>query len=266
MATVPAARTWGTDCPRQLPPVLAFALDRLMPPMPALRFSNVTTWTEVPFAEASERFDFMAATNDSVDYGDIFPDEPEHLMVHEGDVKTRGVLVLDGMKLTGAARDTVYIIDGDLELDGPIVFQQADVATTLWVTGNVRAKRLALTSCGMLIVGKSLEIAELVLTDLEDAGHLIVHGSMTAPTWIDLAQGRGAIELGTQPATRFLSDHYGTRAPTEIDADDESASISPDGFASEPASPAILPALVEDGRPSTQKIVDAMRSGEPVLR
>jgi hypothetical protein len=79
------------------------------------------------------------------------------------------------------------------------------------------------------------------------------------PTWIDLSQGRGCIELG-QTQARFLSDHYGAQSPTEAEQP-----LRPSHLASAPATPAILPALIQDERLDRQAIVDAIRENAPIL-
>lgn len=248
-------------------------------------FADLTTWKRVPLDEAEDH-DFLAATNDSVDYEDCFGDEPGHVMVHEGPVTVAGAVALDGWKAPRAAQQTVHIIVGDLTVDGALVFDQSDIMTVLWVTGDVTAKRLACLSTAMLIVGGALTVAEILVTDLEDAGHLIVHGPTVAATWIDLAQGRGCIELAGAPRTRFLSDHYaelaasrageaepGDDAPGEGEAepgDDEpeaGEAHRPRSFPCAPASPELDPKLLAGDRSiSRKKLLDALREGAPILR
>lgn len=236
----------------------------------AIGFKKLTTWKRLPIEEA-EQYDLLAATNDSVAYEDCFGDEPEFVMLHEGAVHVAGPVVLDGSKAAEDAQQTIYIIDGDLTVDGALVFDQSDIMTTLWVTGKLRAARLACGSTAMLIVGGALEVAELVVTDLEDAGHFIIHGTMAAPTWADLAQGRGCIELGGAPRTRFLSDHYaglaaGDDAGEEADEDDGEARMRrPGSLPCAPASLAFGSGFVKDGRVSWRKVVEAMRTGAPIL-
>jgi hypothetical protein len=237
-------------------------------------FATLAPWAKVPLEEAEE-FDFLAATNDSVGFEDCFGDDPEFVMIHRGSVKVAGMVELDGWKAAKDAQQTIYILDGDLEVDGPLVFDQCDIETTLWVTGNLTVKRLACMSTAMLIVGGSLAVGEFLVTDLEDAGHLIVHGSLTAPTWIDLAQGRGCIELAEAPRTRFLSDHYAEEASgggdededdDEEDEDEEGEAHRPGSFACEAASPALLPGMIRDECPDQRKILAAIRTNAPILK
>ena len=241
-------------------------------------FANLTTWKKVPFEEGGDAFDYMAATNDSVAWEDNFGMEPSHLMVHEGDVGVAGPIALDGWKAAKDSQQTAYIVDGNLDVDGSIVFSQSDIMTTLWVTGSMKAKRIACMGTAVLIVNGSLEIGDILITDLEDAGHLIVHGSLAVPTWIDLSQGRVCIELGQQPQTQFLSDYYASIEPAEAlpaaaaesategdETDDGGETVTPSRLASAPASPALLPALFDDDSPSDQKILEAIRKDAPIL-
>lgn len=231
-------------------------------------FATLAAWRRVPLDEAEDH-DFLAATNDSVGYEDCFGGDPSHVMLHEGSLRIAGLVELNGWKAARDAQQTVYIVDGDLIVDGALVFDQSDIMTTLWVTGALRATRVACASTAMLIVGGVLEVADLLITDLEDAGHLIVHGPLVAPTWIDLAQGRGCIELAHAPQTRYLSDHYAELAADgEKDTEDEreeGEAHRPGSFASAPASPALVPGLVVDERVSWRKLLDAVRKHAPIL-
>lgn len=224
---------------------------------PTSGFAALAAWERVPTAEAE--YDFLTATNDSVAYEDCFGQAPEHLMVHRGNVKIAGPLSLDGWKAPEDARQTVYIIDGDLEIDGSLLFDQSDICTTLWVTGNMKLQRAALLSTAMLVVGGSLEVGDVLVTDLEDAGHLIVHGSLSAQTWVDLTF-RGCIELGASQG-RFLSDFYSERTPEE----GAEPPLRRSSLPSAPATPAIAPALLDDGRVDYNALRDAISKNTPIL-
>lgn len=201
-------------------------------PQAGTTFTTLTTWTRTPLADAA--FDLCAATHDSVAWEDAFGEVPEFLMVHRGSVEIAGPVELDGWRAEDGARQTAYIIDGDLDLAGLLVFSQSDICTTLWVTGNVTVGRLVLAGSAMLIVGGSLTVTETLLTGLGDAGHLIVDGLLTAPVWIDLGRGRGSIELGEPGGS-----------PVE--------------------SSAIRPELQDEDGPNWTRLLDAIHGGSPVV-
>jgi hypothetical protein len=101
----------------------------------ALTFATFTPWKKVSIdgdedSDGSD-FDLITATNDSVDYDDLFGEEPEHAMVCASSVKVDGDLTLSGWQAKKDAQQTVYIIEGDLTVDGTLVFSQSDIRTTL---------------------------------------------------------------------------------------------------------------------------------------
>ncbi|MEO8703350.1 MAG: hypothetical protein ABI867_25105 [Kofleriaceae bacterium] len=234
-------------------------------PAKTATFATLAPWQPVAIADAG--FDIGEATNDSVYWEDAFGDVPEHLMVHAGDIAIAGPVELDGHRASEGAQQTAYIIDGNLELAGPLVFSQSDICTTLWVTGNVTASRIACAGSAMLIVGGTLTVAEVLLTNLDDAGHLIVHGGFAAGAWIDLARGRGCIELAQQPATRFISEYYSDKTPQPPTTDDEGviASVRPWNLTAESSRIATRHALHGDDGADSSKLVEAIRSGDPIL-
>ena len=69
-----------------------------------------------------------------------------------------------GRNSPGEEEDTVYVIDGDLTVDGPLSFENLDVYTTLFVTGKVTVRSLLCLQDSCLFVGGSLTVRELLLT------------------------------------------------------------------------------------------------------
>jgi hypothetical protein len=59
---------------------------------------------------------------------------------------------------------TVYVIDGDLVVEGPFAFENLDVYTTLYVTGSVKAARMVVTWDASVFVGKSLTVEDVLFT------------------------------------------------------------------------------------------------------
>jgi hypothetical protein len=153
-----------------------------------IKLPKLAPWKRTPLEPEDEDeddrtdaspFDLLTATNDSVDYEDLFGAVPEHVLVHTGDVTVSEPVSLRGWDARKGSQQTLYVIDGDLTIRDLLVFSQSDLCTTLWVKGALRAPRVALSGSAVLIVG-SLHVEDVLLTNLEDAGHLIVHGPCEA--------------------------------------------------------------------------------------
>jgi hypothetical protein len=163
------------------------------------------TWDMVPVAVGKERYDLGEISQDSVYLEDQFGEEPEYFFVHRGDVTVNGSLVLQddfGEEIT-----TLYVIDGDLTVNGPASSRNADSNTSLYVTGSVTVQDLVCLGHSQLFIGGTLAVKNLLFTDLADAGHLVVHGSVSALTWIEAA-GRGAIYFPAPPTARLLGSAH----------------------------------------------------------
>ncbi|MEU8662893.1 hypothetical protein [Actinoplanes philippinensis] len=141
---------------------------------------------------------------------------------------------------------TLYVIDGDLTVHGPATFQNWDSNTALYVTGAVSVRDLTCVSHGKLFVGGSLTVENQLFTDLADAGHLVVHGPVSARVWIEAA-GRGAIHFPDVPEARLIggpgNPYFGDTATAE------------------PLDEAVLPDLADRGR-----LVRAALDHRPLLR
>jgi hypothetical protein len=161
---------------------------------------DIVTWSKLPIEEGRERYSLIDISDDSVDLEDQFGDEPESFLVHEGDVVLDGSLVLTG------GENTLYVIDGNLTVNGPVSFKNGDANTSLYVTGSVTVRSLICRWHSQFFVGNSLVVGDLLVTDLADAGHLVVHGSVSARAWLELA-GRGAIYVDVSEATRLLGSN-----------------------------------------------------------
>ncbi len=197
-----------------------------------------TKWKKVPTEEASETYDIMEATCDSVALEDLFGDEPEHFMIHEGDVVVSGPLKL--FHLPDDKNQTVFVINGNLTIKGPFSFENSDVYTPLWVTGTLKAEHVLASSDACLIVGKGLTADQLVVCDLTDAGHFVVQGSTAAKAVIDFGD-RGMIEFAKKPKARLVGGEDG-----------------------EPLEDAVVPAFVDDY--DFEALEKAVFAGKPVLK
>ena len=136
---------------------------------PDEQFARLATFVAVPLANAIEKYDLERFTEDT-DFNDMFGDPPDMVFVASGTVK------LDQIKLDTMQYAGVYIIDGDLVVDGPIEFAHADGAAVLCVNGSVTAKSLSLSDEAHLWVTEDLTVEDEVTNDLSDAGSLQVLG------------------------------------------------------------------------------------------
>ncbi len=207
-------------------------------------------WERVPVADCGERYDLGEASNDSVYLEDQFGDVPDYFFVHEGDVTVDGRLILEDDR--GEEISTVYVIDGDLVVNGPVAVCSGDSNTSLYVTGSVTVDDLAAVMHGQLFVGGSLVVRGLMMTALADAGHLVVHGSVTAGTWIEVG-GRGAIDFAAPPAARLV----GSANNPYFDASATSH---------RPADAMLAEFVHPDGWVHWEQVQRAMLDGRPVLR
>lgn len=236
---------------------------------PSPTFANFALWKKVALDESDDddrSFDLLEATNDSVDFEDLFGEQPEHAMVCGESVSIAGPLRLNGWKAKKGHQQTLYVIDGDLSIDGPLVFSQSDICTTLWVKGRVKASHVALFGSAVLICD-DVDVRDAIVTHLDDAGHFIVHGSCAARVWIGLSH-RGCIELDRAPQARLLSDAYAAdalEAPPIAGEDDEPAPWQPRAAPWEPAAPALRSALVRDGEAHSAAVLAAVERGEALL-
>ncbi|MFI2433036.1 hypothetical protein [Streptomyces sp. NPDC018693] len=206
-------------------------------------------WEPVPLAEATERYDIGEASNELVDGPeDILGDEPECFFVHRGHLTVDGPLVMGNGP--NEAVDTVYVIDGDLTVNGPMRFMNMDVYTPLYVTGSVTAEDLlCLLDCN-LIIGGSLTVGGLLMTKLTDGGMLVVHGATSAGAWLE-AWDRGEVAL--------LQDLEGRRLRIRDSPYDEQAEA-------EDAADALSPGLLDGDTDISEKLWDAALAGRPLLR
>jgi hypothetical protein len=207
-------------------------------------------WEKVPLEVAAESWDLDEISEGSVHLEDLYGEEPEHFHVHRGDVTVEGSLLAEDD--SGEEFRTLFVVDGDLTVNGPAVIRNWGSNTALYVTGSVTVRDLVCLSNGQFFVGGSLHVANLLLTDLDDAGHLVVHGPVSAGTWVEAGR-RGAIYIGTPPAARLVGD-----------ADNPYFDA---GTATERLTDALLPEFRQDDRNvDAQKIEQAIRENRPILR
>lgn len=150
-------------------------------------FSKLAKFTSMPYEDANERFKFdesddLPPDGFNIALSDIFGDDPEEVFVFEGDVSVKGDLAI------GAVGDYagVYVILGNLDVDGVLDFTQCDGGAVLFVTGSVKAKTIGVSEEAQLWVGKNIEATDYILASVSDAGGLAVKGTATARALIAL--------------------------------------------------------------------------------
>jgi hypothetical protein len=185
----------------------------------------------------------------------------EDVQVHHGD------LVVDGpLKIScwGEPR-TLYVIDGSLAVRGTFSFSTMDVYTTLWVTGSASAENMRCGGGAQLVIGGSLEVNNLLLTALGDAGSFLVKDALSAAVWFD-DDSRGEVRADRPQARRLLT----TDGSVKDDWGNDRYFVRQFGedVEVESAQQVLLPEFVEnDGQIYTGGAIhDAMLAGRPVLR
>jgi hypothetical protein len=159
-------------------------------------------WTKEPLEDALETYDFESL---GIEAEEIMPDEPESAWVHDGDITVDGPLEIGG---ASSYKDVAcFIVNGNLTVNGPLLFNQDDFHSALYVTGKLECKHAFLQSEAVLLVGKTLSVEELLYTFLSDAGYLGA-GGLTARYWLN-EWYRGAIYFRSKPAATLLrgGDH-----------------------------------------------------------
>lgn len=220
-----------------------------------------SNWDSVPVEEALEQYDMAEASNrTSWDVDDYFGEEPEHFHVHRGDLAIDGALALGNGP--DEDEDTVYVIDGDLTVSGPLTFCNADVYTTLYVTGSVVAHDLVCLWDSCLFVGRSLTVRNLLATSLYDPAALVVKGTVSAHTWLEMG-GRGCIYFAGEPTIDTC-----IRGHLNEYAEGSNADVHLAGYGKvADVAEAVLPEFLHEDRFCRNlEILTAVREGRPVLR
>ncbi|MEJ3745006.1 hypothetical protein WEI85_17130 [Actinomycetes bacterium KLBMP 9797] len=134
-----------------------------------------------------------AAGADVFEFDALFGDDPERVFVHRGDITVSGTIAIGNGHDEGYGEDgQVYLIDGDLTVDGPLHFYNDGYYVALLVTGSVTAENLFCSSECWLFVAGSLTVSNLLVTDLYECGSLRVQGSTTTRAWLDT---RGDVDI-----------------------------------------------------------------------
>ncbi|MFM9700925.1 hypothetical protein [Streptomyces europaeiscabiei] len=161
-------------------------------------FSQLTSaWTAVPWEEAVKRYPFLVGPD--LEFDALFSEEPAHVFVHDGDlVVVGGVAVGCGIDDVSEREDVeaVYVIDGNLTVEGTLDFYNSGYYPTLCVTGSVAAENLVCESECVLLINGALRVDNLLVTNLYEAGLLSVEGPSSVGAWLQLEIREARIYLG----------------------------------------------------------------------
>ena len=151
--------------------------------MPAPLDALTTAWDAVPFDEAMA---LLPQDADVFEFDALFGEDPERVFVHRGTIAVSGATAIGNGHHEGYGENgLVYLIDGDLTVDGPLYFYNEGYYVGLLVTGSVTAGHLFCSCECWLFVGGSLTVSNLLVTDLYECGSLRVQGSTTTGAWLD---------------------------------------------------------------------------------
>jgi hypothetical protein len=201
--------------------------------MPAPFDALTTTWDAMPFDEAlallpaDSRVDGAAGADD-FEFDALFGDDPERVFVHRGDITVSGTIAIGNGHHDGYGEDgLVYLIDGDLTVDGPLHFYNEGYYVGLLVTGSVTAENLFCSSECWLFVAGSLTVSNLLVTNLYECGSLRVQGSTSTRAWLNTHEDvdirlRGDRDHGghvvADPAAVLLPEFLDERSGVATDA------------------------------------------------
>jgi Leucine-rich repeat (LRR) protein len=145
------------------------------------------------------------------------------------------------------------IVDGDLTVDGDLVWWDWAGGCFLLVTGTVRARNLLLQGCPNVVVRGDLIVSGGIQGHRGDDGGLLVVGGRTTAT-IVLNTLYFGMEFGENPDAIVVGDEGRTNCPVDFD-EEELAGVA-------------MPELLEAGgeRADEYKVTDALRADRPVLR
>lgn len=207
----------------------------------AKSFSTLGKFKQVDVGEANDAYDFEAALEGD-DLETFFGDEPETIAVLKGDVKVKGPVSL------GSEEPGVWVVDGNLSVDGVLTFNASDNHNVLLVTGDLECDGLSVSWEADLLVLGSLKVKGVFLSSNSDGGQTIVHGTENS---------MAAVILTNHGSPRFLDESF---KPTLINgwSDFPRKGVLPRATALAP------PFNAETDRPH-ENLVKALIAGAPIL-
>lgn len=146
-------------------------------------------WQPLASEVARERYSLLEVSDDSIDYDELTGGDPIAFHVHPA-----GLAVAGPLWIRNEEAGHVFIIEGDLAVEGPLVIGDHGRYVPLWIKGNLTAASLAVLHDAHVFIEGDLRLAGELVTYLGDAGHLVVHGELTAAAWARMST-RGAVYL-----------------------------------------------------------------------
>lgn len=137
-------------------------------------------WRSVSQQDGCSRYNLIDVSQDSVDYEELFGGDDFEFAVHDGALVVSGPI----FAVNKYGTRNVFVVDGDLVVDGTLALFARELYVPLWVRGTLSAHHLCVHGDAQLFVEGDLRLGGCLVTDLSDAGHLVVHGSTSASAWL----------------------------------------------------------------------------------
>ena len=138
---------------------------------------KLTSFNKTSIDQLEEKYHFLKKTG--YDFKG-FVAEANEIFVHTGNVS------LKGDYFVGDQSCGIYVIDGNLTIDGSFRHCIGDYYQIIYVTGDVHARNLTIDTDAAFFVGGSVHVDGYLYTNLSNAGALFVGGETTAKTMICL--------------------------------------------------------------------------------
>lgn len=161
-------------------------------------FAKLGAFKRQSLEDLSESYDFSEAL-DGDDLETFFGEPPERAHLLKRDVTVTGPIQL------GDEGPGIWILDGNLTVDGTLTFSAADDHNLLLITGDLTCTNLSVQDEADLLVLGSLRVSGVFLSSNSDGGNTIVHGNENEVS---------AIVLCNHGEPRFLDESF---EPVRID-------------------------------------------------
>lgn len=155
------------------------------------------TW--LPYAEAGRRWGFAAP-------GSWFDRlTPWHGPMPDAGVHTGAVRVPGDLYLIDGDGAGVFVVDGDLTVDGALRYRQDHAGGAVVVTGDLRVGHLLVERQARMLVLGAVHAAGVVVCDLADAAMVEVRGAVTAEATVTVVHDDVTLVFALNPRRRDRS-------------------------------------------------------------